>query len=40
MNPNAVVDFKNADLCVMVDIIKDIFCVGVVPKFFQVRDRP
>ena len=37
MNPNAVVDYKNPDLSIMVDIIKDITCCSVVPKFYQYR---
>ena len=37
MNPNAVVDYKNPDLSIMVDIIKDIFCCSVVPKFYHYK---
>ena len=37
MNPNAVVDYKNADLCIMVDIIKDVACCSVVPKFYHFK---
>ena len=37
MNPNAVVDYKNADLTVIVDVVKDTACCSVVPKFFHFK---
>ena len=37
MNPNATVDYKNADLTVIVDVVKDTACCSVVPKFFHYK---
>lgn len=37
MNPNATVDYKNADLTIIVDVVKDTACCSVVPKFFHYK---
>jgi hypothetical protein len=37
MSPTASVDYKNADLSIIVDVIKDTACCSVVPKFYHFR---
>jgi len=37
MNPNATVDYKNPDLTIIVDVVKDTACCSVVPKFFHFK---